>query len=75
MAASCEGHVDIVRILIEAKAQIDIQNEVRCPILQKTHYVHNCVCSYVTTYMKRVILPRKVRLLFTWQLKEAKLMW
>ena len=28
MTASFDGHVDIVRILIEAKAQINTQNEV-----------------------------------------------
>ena len=29
MTASFEGHVDIVKIMIEAKAQINTQNEVR----------------------------------------------
>ena len=37
MEASFEGHVDIVRILIEAKAQINTQNEVCCSYHQKTH--------------------------------------
>ena len=30
MTASFEGHVDIVRILIEAKAQVNTQDEVCC---------------------------------------------
>ena len=48
MTASFEGHVEIVRILIEAKAHINSQNEVCCSYHQKTHYTthhNNCVCS------------------------------
>ena len=46
MTASFEGHVDIVRILIEAKAQINTQGEVCCSYHQKTHYTthHHTQC-------------------------------
>ena len=46
MTASFEGHVDIVRILIEAKAQINAQEEVCCSYHQKTHYTthHHTQC-------------------------------
>ena len=46
MAASLGGHVDIVRILIEAKAQINTQREVCCSYHQKIHYTthHHTQC-------------------------------
>ena len=37
MAASIHGYVDIVRMLIEAKAQVNTQKEVCCSYHQKTH--------------------------------------
>ena len=37
MAASFEGHTDVVQTLIEAEAQINTQNEVCCSYHQKTH--------------------------------------
>ena len=37
MTASFEGHTDIVQTLIEAKAQINTQEEVCCSYHQKTH--------------------------------------
>ena len=30
MKASCKGHIDIVRILIDAKVQVNTQEEVCC---------------------------------------------
>ena len=51
MTASFEGHVDIVRILIEAKAQINTQNKVCCSYHQKTHYT-----THHNNYVNRVIL-------------------
>ena len=38
MIASFEGHGDIVRLLVEAKAQLNIQAEV---YMQLTHYIHH----------------------------------
>ena len=37
MIASFEGHTDVVQTLIEAKAQINAQEEVWCSYHQKTH--------------------------------------
>ena len=37
MAASLEGHADIVQSLIEAKAQVDTQDEVQYAVPKKTH--------------------------------------
>ena len=37
MVASCNGHTDIVQILIEAKAEINTQKEVCYSYHQKTH--------------------------------------
>ena len=42
MTASFEGHDDIVKMLIEAKAQINTQDEVLLP-LENTLYHHTCV--------------------------------
>ena len=49
MAASSEGHVDIIKMLIEAKAHVNKQDEVRHIHYQKTH----CTASYhrVPCYM------------------------
>ena len=48
MTASIHGHVDIVRMLIEAKAQINTQEEVCCSYHQKTY------CTIITP---SVIVP------------------
>ena len=37
MVASFGGHTDIIQILIEAKAEINTQDEVYCSYHQKTH--------------------------------------
>ena len=42
MTASCNGHVDIVRILIDAQAQVNTQSEVCCYIIKKNMLVHSC---------------------------------
>ena len=49
MKASFHGHVDIVRILIEAKAQINTQKEVCCSYHQKTHHTthHHTQCHCI----------------------------
>ena len=47
MTASFEGHTDIVQILIEAKAEINTQDEVCCSYHQKTHCTqHHTVWLY-----------------------------
>ena len=48
MAASIHGDVDVVRMLIEAKALVNIQEEVCCSYHQKTH---------CTTIIPSVIVP------------------
>ena len=46
MAASSEGHTDVVQTLIEAEAQINTQEEVCCSYHQKTHCTaHSAVQS------------------------------
>ena len=83
VTASFQGHVDIVRILIEAKAQIHTQQEVATLYIyhQNTHYMHN---YHNTKIPIAVLLDRGADwfclysvagLLFIWQLKKAKLMW
>ena len=42
MTASFEGHVDIVRILIETQAQVNTQDKVCC-------YKNNKTCMYIAT--------------------------
>ena len=37
MVASFEGHVDVVKVLTEANAQVNTQNEVCSYIPKKTH--------------------------------------
>ena len=56
MEASFVGLVDIVRILIDAKAQINIQDKVFCSYHQKTHntthhHTHSH-CIYVAVYTR-----------------------
>ena len=49
MTASFEGHIDIVRILIEAKAQINTQEEVCCSYHQKLitlYTTYNIISPY-----------------------------
>ena len=53
MSASFMGHVDIVKTLIEAKAQVDIQDEVWLllqPENTATHHYTQCNCYYITQY-------------------------
>ena len=46
MTASINGHVDIVRILIEAKAQINIQEEVYTNVCLRNHTASNIlICT------------------------------
>ena len=49
MTASFEGYVDIVRLLIEAKAQVNIQKEVWLLLPPETHCTHIIIHS-VTIY-------------------------
>ena len=50
MRASCNGHTDIVQILIEAKAEINTQNEVCCSYHQKTHCTQHMTTHTVWLY-------------------------
>ena len=84
MAASFEGHADIVQTLIEAKAQINTQEEVYAvPTTRKdtahTHTTSSHTVSLYTDVLGEVTVclcpHRMAGLLFTWQLKKAKLMW
>ena len=50
MAASFEGHTDIVQILIEAKAEINTQEEVCCSYHQKTHCTQHITTHTVWLY-------------------------
>ena len=45
MVASFEGHVDIVKMLIEARAQVNMQDEVCCSCHQKLTAQHIVICS------------------------------
>ena len=47
MAASSEGHADIVQTLIEAKAQINTQDEVYAVPTTRKHTSHT---DYITTH-------------------------
>ena len=50
MVASFEGHVDIVRMLIDAKAQVNIQEEVHVHVhVYVASSKHNCttIGSYI----------------------------
>ena len=76
MTASFGGHVDTVRILIEAKAEVNIQNKVLCL------YVYCTVCSVQHLYRSAMYsmsvcgcVRRMAGLLSTWQLMKANLMW
>ena len=88
MTASFEGHADIVQTLIEAKAQINTQKKVyTVPTARKytthththTHTTSSHTVSLYTAVLGEVTVclcpNRKAGLLFTWQLKKAKLMW
>ena len=44
MTASFEGHVDVARILIEAKAQVDTQ--------EKVHYIFHPFRSNINVYIQ-----------------------
>ena len=66
MTASFEGHVDIVRILINADAEIDTQDEV-CSLSHTAHI-------FIKFSKLTVSVHRLAGLLFTWQLKKIKLM-
>ena len=75
MTTALHGHVDIVRMLIEAKANINAQ-EVVCyscsPIYTVSWALTVCmatVCGVPLCNFAR----RMVQLLFTWQLKKVKL--
>ena len=52
MKASCEGHADIVQTLIEAKTQINTQEEVYVvPTTRKhTSHSHHIITHSVTVY-------------------------
>ena len=50
MVASCNGHTDIVQILIEAKAEINTQKEVCCSYHQKTHCTQHMTTHIVWLY-------------------------
>ena len=51
MAASLEGHVNIVRMLIEAKTQVNTKDKVCSIPLQKLHSIiyieHHTQCSKI----------------------------
>ena len=71
MIASFHGHVDIVKMLIEAKAQINTQDEVYCSYHLNTYYTTNVISNLAVLY---VTVHRMAGLLFTWQLVKEKLM-
>ena len=84
MRASCEGHADIVQTLIEAKVQINTQEEVCIVPTTRKHTAHTHTTSSHTLSLYRAVLGemtvclcshRTAGLLFTWQLRKAKLMW
>ena len=82
--ASFKGHADIVQTLIEAKAQINTQEEVYAVPATRKHTAHTHTTSPHTVSLYTAVLGevtvclcphRMAGLLFTWQLKKAKLMW
>ena len=78
MTASSKGHVDIVRILIEAKAHVDTQEEVHAPYIPIKHTVQLSIIHCVSEALLGelcVSVHRMAGLLFIWQLKKAKRMW
>ena len=79
MTASLNGHADIVQTLIEAKAQINTQNEVYATTKHTTHTTSSHTVSLYTAVLGEVTVclrpHRMAGLLFTWQLLKAKLMW
>ena len=75
MAASCDGYVAIVRILIEAKAQFNAQREV-CYFYMYTTRKHTAQLTIVVLgELTMCYIHRMAGLLFTWQLTKAELMW
>ena len=50
MIASFEGHVDIVRMIIEANAQVNTQEEVRMLFLLTHNTLHNTSLFTVVIY-------------------------
>ena len=50
MVTSLKGHADIVQTLIEAKAQVDTRQEVRCSYHHKTH----CTTHHHTRHCTQV---------------------
>ena len=79
MAASCGGHVNIARMLIESKAQLNTQAEVCCFYHQKTHCTlssHSVLYFTVAVEVHECISVHSMAgLLFTWQLRKETLMW
>ena len=75
MGASFHGHVDIMRMLIEAKAQVNTQEEVCCFYHQKI-YCTTIVSSIISNLVVLCVsVHREAGLLFTWQLRKEKVMW
>ena len=63
MTASFNGHVDIVRTLIEAEVQVNTQEEVCCPTSRKTlhstshrHTVLLCIAYYLSNSVGFLLL-------------------
>ena len=58
MAASSEGHTDVVQTLIEAKAQINTRKKVCCSCHQKTHIItHSVTVTYGLRYIHTLWIP------------------
>ena len=74
MVASTEGHVDIVRMLIDANAQVNKQDEV-CSSVHHKNYILCFGIRICNRYAKCISLNRMALLLFTWLLKKEGLMW
>ena len=60
MAASLEGHVDIVKILVEAKAQVNTQKEVWLLLPPETHCTthHHTLCIAVLGELTLCFCPQ-----------------
>ena len=68
MKASFEGHVDIVRLLIEAKAQLNRQTEKVIVIYTESHAVFTNILDCVSVHSM-------ASLLFLQLLRRAGLLW
>ena len=68
MAASFKGHVDIVRMLIEAKAQVNTQNEVYMLLLPTEH-----TACFIYIYTYKYCTHRVVQHLFSSPVKMVTL--